>query len=62
VSRAYLIIIIPAAIVAVFYVAMFRGLGFDLSAWPFLGTAVLFGGALIAVLRYQRRKQKRRDS
>jgi len=60
VSRAYLIIVIPAIVVGVFYVAIFRGLGFDINLAPFLGTAVLFCGALFGVLRYQRRKQNRR--
>jgi len=57
VRRAYLIIILPAVVVAVFYVAIFRGLGFDLRLAPFLGTAAVFLGALFGVWRYQRRKQ-----
>jgi len=57
VSRAYLIIIVPAAVVGVFYLAIFRGLGFDVRLAPFLGTAAAFLGALIGVWRYQRRKQ-----
>ncbi|HEY4581068.1 MAG TPA: hypothetical protein VIG89_08535 [Candidatus Acidoferrales bacterium] len=57
VRRAYLIIILPAAVVAVFYLAIFRGLGFEVRLAPFLGTAAVFFGALIGVWRYQRRKQ-----
>jgi hypothetical protein len=61
VQRAYLIILIPAAIVGVFYVAIFRGLGFDIRLAPFLGTGVIFLVALFGVWRYQRRKQGRRS-
>lgn len=57
VRRAYLIIILPAAVVAAFYVAIFQGLGFGVRLAPFLGTAAAFLGALIGVWRYQRRKQ-----
>jgi hypothetical protein len=46
-------------IVGVFYVAVFLGLGFDISVAPFLGAAVLFCGALMGVLHYQRRKHKK---
>ena len=60
VRRAYLIVILPAAVVAVFYVAIFRGLGFDIRLAPFLGTAAAFLGALFGVWRYQRRKHKGR--
>jgi hypothetical protein len=57
---AYLITFLPAAIVAVFYVAIFRGLGFEVRLAPFIGTAAALLGALIGVWRYQRRKQRRR--
>jgi hypothetical protein len=60
VSRAYLIIILPAVVVGAFYVAIFRGLGFDVRFAPFLGTAAIFLGAVIGVWRYQRRKQRGR--
>ena len=60
--RAYLIIVLPAAVVAVFYVAIFRGLGFDIRLAPFIGTAAAFLGALLGVWRYQRRKKGRRGS
>jgi hypothetical protein len=59
-SRAYMIVILPAVIVAVFYMAIFRGLGFDVQLAPFLGTAAAFAGALFGVWRYQRRKQRGR--
>jgi hypothetical protein len=58
-SRAYLLIVIPAVIVGAFYLAIFHGLGMAVSWAPFLGTAVLFVGALFLVLRHQRRKVKR---
>ena len=57
--RAYLIIVLPAAVVAAFYVAIFQGLGFDIRLAPFLGTAAAFLGALLGVWRYQRRKKGR---
>jgi hypothetical protein len=57
VQRAYLIILIPAVIVGAFYLAIFRGLGFDIRLAPFLGTGAAFLGALFGVWRYQRRKQ-----
>jgi hypothetical protein len=61
VRRAYLIVVLPAVIVGAFYVAIFRGLGFDVRLAPFLGAAAVFLGALIGVWRYQRRKQGRRS-
>lgn len=57
--RAYLLIVIPAAVVGVFYLAIFHSLGLAVSWAPFLGTAVLFVGALLLVRRYQRRKVRR---
>ncbi len=60
VSRAYFIVVIPAIAVGVFYVAIFRSLGFAISAAPFAGAAALLAGALIGVARHQRRRQKRR--
>ena len=60
--RAYLIIVVPAVVVGVFYVAIFLGLGFDIRLAPFLGGAALFICALFGVRRYQKRKQKGRSS
>jgi hypothetical protein len=60
--RGFLIVLIPAAIVGVFYVLIFRGLGFELRPAPFLGTAAAFLAGLIGVWRYQRKKQGRRRS
>ena len=60
--RGFLIVFIPAAIVGVFYIAIFRGLGIGVGLAPFLGTAAAFLIGLIGVRRYQRRKQGRRKS
>ena len=54
--RGFLIIFVPAAIVGVFYIVIFRGLGMDVKLAPFLGTAAAFVVGLIGVRRYQRRK------
>jgi ABC-type Fe3+ transport system permease subunit len=56
-QRAYLIILIPAVLVGISYVAIFRWLGFDIPLGPLLGTAAAFLAALFGVWRYQRRKQ-----
>jgi hypothetical protein len=57
--RAYLLIVIPAAVVGIFYYAIFHSLGMPLMAAPFLGAAGAFVAALVIVRRYQRRKLKR---
>jgi hypothetical protein len=59
--RAYLIVILPAVVVAAFYIAIFQGLGFEVRLAPFIGVGAAFLGALIGVWRYQRRKRRRRD-
>jgi Na+-driven multidrug efflux pump len=58
VHRAFLIVFIPAAIVGVFYLLIFRGLGFEVEPAPFLGTAAAFLAGLFGVWRYQRRKHR----
>jgi hypothetical protein len=58
VRRAFLIVFIPAAIVGIFYLFIFRGLGFDVEPAPFLGTAAAFLAGLFGVWQYQRRKRK----
>jgi hypothetical protein len=62
VHRGFLIVFIPAAIVGVFYVVIFRGLGFEIRPAPFLGTAAAFLGGLLLVRRHQRRKHGRRKN
>jgi len=57
--RAYLLIAVPATIVAVFYFALFRSMGLPVRATPFLGAIGAFAAALWLVRRYQRRKVKR---
>jgi hypothetical protein len=60
VHRGFFIIFIPAAIVGVSYLLLFRWLGFEVGLAPFLGTAVALLAGLIGVWRYQRRKQQKR--
>ena len=57
--RAYLLIVLPAAIVGVFYFMIFRGMGIPLRAAPFLGALGGFVAALLLVRRYLRRKSGR---
>jgi ABC-type spermidine/putrescine transport system permease subunit II len=58
-SRAYLLIVVPAIIVGIFYLAIFHSLGMPIGWAPFLGSAVAFAVALFLVRRYQRRKVRR---
>jgi hypothetical protein len=62
VHRGFLIVFVPAAIVGVFYIVIFRALGFEVGLAPFLGTAVAFLGGLAGVWRYRRRKDGGRKS
>jgi hypothetical protein len=57
--RAYLLIVVPAAIVGIFYLAIFHSLGMAVGWGPFLGTALIFITALFFVRRYQQRKLRR---
>jgi hypothetical protein len=57
--RAYLLIVLPAAVVGVFYFAIFHALGMEIHPAPFLGAGVAIAAALFFVLRYQRRKTRR---
>ena len=59
-QRAFLIVLIPALVVGIFYLLMFRGLGFELTPLPFLGAAAALAAGLIGVWRYQRRKGQKR--
>ena len=45
--RAYLLIVVPAAIVGIFYLAIFHSLGMPIGWAPFLGAAGAFVAALI---------------
>ena len=58
-SRAYLLILIPAAVVGVSYFLIFHSLGMAVGSAPFLGTLVVFVVALFAVRHYHRSKRNR---
>jgi len=58
-SRAYLLIVVPAAVVGIFYLAIFHSLGMPIGWAPFLGSAAAFAATLFFVRRYQRRKLRR---
>ena len=54
--RAYLLIVIPAAVVGIFYVGVFRFMGYDITPAPFLGAVACFVIALLAVRYFQKRR------
>lgn len=58
-SRAYVLIAIPAVVVGIFYLAIFHSLGMPVHAAPFLGAAAVFATAIFFVRRYQRKKARR---
>ena len=60
--RAYLVILIPAAIVGIFYFAIFHSLGMALRPAPFLGAIAAFAAGLLLVRYYSRRKAKGRGN
>ena len=57
--RAYLLIVVPPAIVGAFYFAIFHALGVEIHPAPFVGAGIAIAAALFFVLRYQRRKVRR---
>jgi hypothetical protein len=57
--RAYLLIVLPAAIVGLIYFAIFHSLGMQVHPAPFLGAAGGFVVAVLVVNYYQRRKPRR---
>jgi len=57
--RAYLLIVLPAVIVGLFYFFVFRSMGLPLRPAPFLGAIGVFIAALLIVRRFQRRKARR---
>jgi hypothetical protein len=57
--RAYLLIILPAAIVGVGYFVIFHSLGLEMTPAPFLGALAAFAVALFLVRRYSNRKARR---
>ena len=58
--RAYLLIALPAAIVGICYFVIFRSLGMELRAAPFLGAAAAMIVAVLGVRYYQRRHPPRK--
>jgi hypothetical protein len=58
-SRAYLLILIPAAVVGGFYFFIFHSLGMAIHPAPFLGTLGLFVVAVLLVRHYQTTKPRR---
>ena len=54
--RAYLLIVIPAAVVGIFYIALFRFMGYGIEPAPFLGAVACFVVALLAVRHFQKRE------
>jgi hypothetical protein len=58
---AYLLVLLPAAIVGVVYFLVFRSQGMEIFPAPFLGAIAAFVAALLLVRRYQRRKASRHN-
>ena len=58
--RAYLLIVLPALIVGIFYLVVFRSMGWQLQPAPFLGAIAAFLAGLLIVRRSRRRKGRRR--
>ena len=61
-SRAYFLILIPAALVGVAYVILLRRLSVPIHIGPFLGAAAAAIAAILVVRRYQRRKSRRHSN
>lgn len=58
-SRAYFLILIPAALVGIAYVILLRYLGVPIHIGPFLGAAAAAIAAILIVRHYQKRKPRR---
>lgn len=61
-SRAYFLILIPAALVGVGYVILLRRISVPIQIGPFLGAAAAAIAAILVVRRYQRRKSRRHSN
>jgi uncharacterized membrane protein YjjB (DUF3815 family) len=61
-SRAYFLILIPAALVGVGYVILLRSLSVPIHIGPFLDAAAVGIAAILIVRRYQRRKSRRHSN
>jgi hypothetical protein len=57
--RAYLLIVVPAIVVGIFYLLVFYEAGMEVKPAPFLGAIGAFVAALLLVRYFQRRKAKR---
>jgi hypothetical protein len=54
--RAYLLIVIPAALVGIAYVILLRRMGVQIYGAPFIGAGVALLAAILIVRRFQRSK------
>jgi uncharacterized membrane protein YjjB (DUF3815 family) len=61
-SRAYFLILIPAALVGVAYVILLRHLSVPIHIGPFFGSAAAALAAILIVRHYQRRKSRRQGN
>lgn len=61
-SRAYFLILVPAALVGVAYVILLRYLNVPIQIGPFLGVAAAAIAAILVVRHYQRRKSRRHSN
>jgi hypothetical protein len=59
-SRAYLLIVIPAVLVGIAYVVLLHLMGVQIHGAPFLGAAVALCAAIWIVRRFQKSKSARR--
>lgn len=60
-NRAFLIIFIPAALVAAAYFAVAAYLGVPLRAGPFIGGGIGFAAAVLIVVWYRRKSRRAGD-
>jgi uncharacterized membrane protein YjjB (DUF3815 family) len=60
--RAYFLIAIPAALVALAYVFLLHYLGVRIHPGPFVGAAAAAISAVLIVRRYHKRKSRRHGS
>ena len=61
-NRAFLLILIPAILVAAAYLGVSAYLGLRLNVLRFLGAGLAFGGAVAVVYLVRRRKARPRSS
>ncbi len=61
-NRAFLLILIPAIVVAAAYLGVSAYLGLRLNVWRFAGAGLAFGGAVAIVYFMRRRKARPRSN